>query len=195
MRPRVLRRRFFHAKDYALNDDLPGVRLAKRRGYRWIDLNIHVTAPSKPGRTDWRVVVTHWRFPLQHGWRDPLGLLRADVPVDQMTFEQVGRLRHRRRPSARIRPLSQVLRWCKRLGIAVELEAKDSPLLATSDVAWARIRDLVREIGVRVEVKSIVGLGRGWERLARARRAGLTAFPIRTTAADARAHGFDRYRP
>lgn len=186
--PKILRRRFFHAKDYALNDDLAGVRAARRLRFLWIDLNIHVTA-------DRQVVVTHWRRPMKDGgWYDPLGVLDRDTPVDEMTFAQLSRLRHRRRRGARIRRLSTLLRACRRLGIRPELEAKDSPAL-TEVAVWEAIADLLRETGVRAEVKAIVGLGRGWERLDAARRAGLTAFPIRTTAAAAREHGYTRYRP
>lgn len=186
--PRVLRRRFFHSRDYALNDDIAGVREARRRRFAWIDLNIHVTA-------DRQVVVTHWRRPMKDGgWYDPLRQLDPRTPVDKMTFAEVSRLRNRRRPGARIRRLSALLRACRRLRICPELEAKDSPAL-TEVAVWEAIADLLERTGVRAEVKSIVGLGPGWERLDAARRAGLPAFPIRTTAADARAHGFDRYRP
>lgn len=180
------RRRFFHASDYALNDDLPGVRLAKKRGYLWIDLNGHVTKDN-------RVVITHWRYPLQKGWRDPKKKIPSNRPVDQMTLAEVQRLRNRKRPGARIRTASQVFRACKKLRLSVEFEAKDSPAFAESDEPWIRLKALADSIGLRVEVKSLVWLGRGWQRLDRARKYFFT-FPIGTTAAAAKSKGYRYYR-
>lgn len=169
---RAAPRRVAHFKRYELNDSLDGVALARARGYRWIDLNFHVTA-------DGYLVCTHWGRPLEHGWYDPRGILNRHDAVWEMDVHEVKRLRHSRTRRARIVTARTILRRCKRLRIAVEFEAKNSPAFASSDAPWATLRRLVDDTGVRLIVKTIVPLDKGRARIARAKAAGFHVIALR----------------
>lgn len=160
-------RRFLHLADYALNDSLAGVRLAKRLRYRWIDLNFQVTR-------DGVIVCTHWSQPLKHGWRDPEGKLDRDARVWRMTWEEVGRLRHGAR---RIYRADQILPYAATLGVGVEFEVKASPLFEDART-WQGLRRLVGEHHVRVVVKAINTLGNAGLYLKRAHEAGFTTIVL-----------------
>lgn len=153
--------RFLHLADYALNDSLAGVRLAKKLHYGWIDLNFHVTR-------DGVIVCTHWSQPLRHGWRDPMGQLARDARVWQMTWEEVERLRHGKR---RIYRADQILAYATALGVGVEFEVKPSPLFEDART-WRGLRLLVDEHHVRIVVKAINTLGNAGLYLKRAHEAG-----------------------
>lgn len=185
---RVPPRRLFHHSRYELNDSPAGVRVAKRRRYRWIDLNFQVTA-------DGYVVCTHWARPLMHDWFDPRGIVNRRAYVWDMSVGEAKRLRHTRDKRAQIVTARTILAQCARLGISVELEVKESPAFAESDEPWAYLRRVVDETGARVEVKTIYRLGNSRARIRRANAHGFTTILIRATKAEATAAGADRYRP
>lgn len=161
--------RFLHLADYALNDSLAGVRLAKKLGYRWIDLNFQVTL-------DGVIVCTHWSNPLRHGWRDPLGKLDRDTRVWHMTWAEVQRLRHRR-SGRRIYTGLGILRYAARHGVGVEFEVKPSPGFKVSST-WAAIRRVADETELDIVVKAIHNLGDAGVYLKRAHEAGFTTIVL-----------------
>lgn len=157
-------RRLFHIASYALNDSFAGIRLAKRAGYKWIDLNFHVTLDGK-------LVCTHWGNPLMHGWYDPQKKLDIRTKVWNMTLSEVQRLRYHGRSGLRISTGGEVLRYAAKLKISVEFEAKESPQFNT-EAPWKRLRAAVDATGVNLIVKTISSLGKSGERLRAAHAQG-----------------------
>lgn len=161
--------RFLHLADYALNDSLAGVRLAKKLRFGWIDLNFQTTS-------DGTIVCTHWSQPLKHGWRDPLREIKPDTRVWQMTWAEVDRLRHRR-SGRRIYQAKTILRYAAQLGIGVEFEVKPSPWFG-SERTWAYLRRFADQHDVRMVVKAIHNLGDAGLYLKRAHDAGFTTIVL-----------------
>lgn len=160
---KAVRRHFAHFKN-PLNDSYAGLLLAVKLGYRWIDLNSHVTV-------DGHLVFIHDGRPLRRGWKDPKGELHRDTLVWNMTLEEVTRLRH---PSgARVHTVGWMLEQCVRLGLHVEFEAKNSPQF-TRPEPWERLKHYQRETGAVIVVKTISNLGNGPARLQAAHNQGFS---------------------
>lgn len=162
IKPRkAVRRHFAHFKN-PLNDSYAGLLLADKLGYRWMDLNAHVTA-------DGHLVFIHDGRPLRRGWTDPKGLLDRDTLVWNMTLEEVTRLRHPR--AGKVHTVGWMLKQAVRKGMHIEFEAKNSPQF-TRPEPWARLKAIQKETGCVIVVKTISNLGDAGGRLEEAHKAG-----------------------
>lgn len=156
---------FLHLTPYRKSNSIQGLETAARRGKDAIDL-------------DWRVGIdgalhnTHWERPMmKDGFYDPLAQVPRRTPVEQMTRDQVRRLRTR--DGYAINGPRVMLTKAAELGLRVEFEAKDSPGFADPAV-WSRLRRIVDETGVEVQVKTISNNGDALTRLKRAKAAMFT---------------------
>jgi glycerophosphoryl diester phosphodiesterase len=161
---RVPPRRFFHVaegKPYHLEDSRRGVLTAIRNRFRWIDLDCQVTKDGIP-------IITHWGRPMERdGFRDPLGKIDPHRSVEELTWEQVSRLRTR--DGYRIWRADDLCNLAIKCGLRVELELK-------TDAITERHLQVLRAALTkpkRVQVKTLSNLPKHpGMRLARAKRAG-----------------------
>lgn len=106
---------------YHVGNSVPGVFLAKRLGFRGIDLDTNASEDN----IAWGC---HWGKPmLRDGFRDPLGKLPRDTDIHRMVAEEVERLETA--DGHRIRRMSRLIKVARRIGLTVEVEAKPSPPL------------------------------------------------------------------
>lgn len=132
---------------YAFENSPAGIKFAAEHGYKSIDIDLQITKDGVP-------VATHWSKPMSRdGFYDPEGKLSKKTKVSQMTLAEVMRLRNRDGQS-RIYPVSQLMGEFKKHGIAPDFEAKDDPRFK-SDQVMGYLANLVRQTGVKANMKSI----------------------------------------
>lgn len=137
---------------YAFENSPAGIQFAAEHGYSSIDLDMQITKDGVP-------VATHWSQPMaKDGFFDPEHKLRPNTKVSDMTLAEVMRLRNKDGQS-RIFPVETMIAELKKHGIAGDLEAKDDPRFA-SDEVMGYLADLVRQSGVKANLKSIDRGGR-----------------------------------
>jgi murein DD-endopeptidase MepM/ murein hydrolase activator NlpD len=77
------------SQTYAFENSPEGIRFAAKQGYDSIDLDIQITKDKIP-------VATHWGQPMiKEDFYDPTNQIPRDTRVEEMTLEQISRLRHR----------------------------------------------------------------------------------------------------
>lgn len=149
---------------YAFENSPAGIKYAAEHGFASIDIDMQITKDGVP-------VATHWSKPMaKDGFYDPLGQLKPNTKVSQMTLAEVMRLRNKDGQS-RIYPLSTIVGELKKNGIAGDFEAKDDPRFAT-DQMMGYIADLVRGAGIKANMKSINRGPRSMDILKAAQRSG-----------------------
>lgn len=132
---------------YAFENSPAGIAFAAKHGYASIDIDMQITKDGVP-------VATHWSQPLKKdGFYDPLGKLDKNTKVSDMTLAEVMRLRNKDGQS-QIYPMSTMIEQLKKHGIAGDLEAKDDKRFAT-DKVMGYLADLVRDAGIKANLKSI----------------------------------------
>lgn len=160
---------------YAFENTPQGIKFAAEHGYASIDLDMHITK-------DGQMVATHWSQPMKKdGFFDPQGKLEPATRVEDMTLAEVMRLRNEDGQS-RIYPMSTMIEHLKKNGIAGDLEAKDDARFA-SDEVMGKLADMVRDSGVRANLKSIDRGDRSFDTLEAAQRHG---FWVRTATGNGR---------
>lgn len=159
--------RFTHLTPYHRNNSVRGLKVAARTT-RAIDLDVQVTA-------DGVLVCTHWGRPLLlDGYRDPAGKIRLTRHINTLTLAEVSRLRTR--DGYRIWTLRSMLRRSAKLGLRVEIEAKESRALERRKT-WKPVARQVQRLKLNAVVKTISDLGgrrRAGRRMRAAHRAGLS---------------------
>jgi len=132
---------------YAFENSPAGIKFAADHGYSSIDIDMQITKDGVP-------VATHWSKPMsKDGFYDPEHKLSPNTKVSEMTLAEVMRLRNKDGQS-RIFPVSTMLGELKKHGIAGDLEAKNDPRFATDEV-MGHLADMVRQSGVKANLKSI----------------------------------------
>lgn len=132
---------------YAFENSPAGVEFAAKNGYTSIDIDMQITKDGVP-------VATHWSKPLaKDGFYDPEGKIKEGTKVSEMTLAEVTRLRNKDGQS-QIHPMSTMIKQLKKHGIAGDLEAKDDNRFA-SDEVMGQLADMVREAGVKANLKTI----------------------------------------
>lgn len=132
---------------YAFENSPAGIKYAAEHGYSSIDLDMQITK-------DGVLVNTHWSQPmLKDGFYDPEHKLDPKTKVSDMTFAEISRLRNDDGQS-RIHTLASQIALLKKYRIAGDLEAKDDPRFAT-DKVMDEVASLVRQAGIKANVKSI----------------------------------------
>lgn len=132
---------------YAFENSPAGIKFAAEHGYKSIDIDLQITKDGVP-------VATHWSKPMaRDGFYDPEGRLGKKTKVSQMTLAEVMRLRNKDGQS-RIYPVSQLMGEFKKHGISPDFEAKDDPRFK-SDQVMGYLANLVRQTGVKANMKSI----------------------------------------
>ena len=160
---------------YAFENTPEGIQFAADRGYASIDLDMQLTKDGIP-------VATHWSQPMQKdGFYDPSHKLGGDTKISEMTLAEVMRLRNEDGQS-QIYPMSTMIEELKKNGIAGDLEAKDDPRFA-DDKVMGGIAQMVRNSGIRANLKSIDRGSRSFDILEAAQKQG---FWVRTAAGNNR---------
>ena len=160
---------------YAFENTPEGIKFAADHGYASIDLDMHITK-------DGQMVATHWSQPMKKdGFFDPQGKLSSGTRVEDMTLAEVMRLRNEDGQS-RIYPMSTMIEHLKKNNIAGDLEAKDDARFA-SDEVMGKLADMVRDSGIRANLKSIDRGERSNDNLEAAQRHG---FWVRTATGNGR---------
>ena len=149
---------------YAFENSPAGIKFAAEHGYKSIDIDLQITKDGVP-------VATHWSKPMaKDGFYDPEGRLGKNTKVSQMTLAEVMRLRNKDGQS-RIYPVSQLMGEFKKHGIAADFEAKDDPRFKT-DKVMGYLANLVRQTGIKANMKSIDRGPRSLEILKAAQKQG-----------------------
>ena len=158
----VPRRRVFHVhhRAYHFEDSQRGILTAIRLLFGWIDLDCHVTG-------DGVLVITHWPRPMIHdGFVDPGPTENQPWPkvhprttVEELTWEQVSRLRTRRR-HYRISRADRLVPIATNRGLNVELEMKS---LAITSAQLVALRTALGTDADRVQVKALPQFVEGLE--------------------------------
>ncbi len=112
----------FHRKSgqpYAFENSFEGIDYAAKHGYKAIDIDVMVTK-------DGVLVGSHAWKPLESGimggFKDPLGKLKKDTRLSEMTLAEVSRLRHE--DGYKISTLEDLIIHAKTKGINLILEMK-----------------------------------------------------------------------
>ncbi len=152
---------------YAFENSPAGIKFAAKNGYSSIDIDMQITKDGVP-------VATHWSKPLEKdGFYDPKGKIKKGTKVSEMTLAEVMRLRNKDGQS-QIYPMSTMIKELKKHGIAGDLEAKDDPRFAT-DKMMGYLADLVRDSGIKANLKSINRGSRSEKILRKAQQHGFYA--------------------
>jgi hypothetical protein len=167
-----------------IENSLRGIRLARRRRYDAIDIDLQITeadphcplGPDDPEHVDGvcygHVVGTHWARPMvQDGFHDPQHRIPRYTKVRRMTIAQVLRLVSGR---SRINRIARLLRRCARLGVAAVVEPKGDPRFR-QDRVWEYIVAVADDVGATLSVRA---LPENAAALPPARRAGAEAWQI-----------------
>lgn len=160
---------FLHATPYYKYDSIQGVEQAAEMGAdRAIDLDWHVTR-------DGVIVNTHGDKPLESGFYDPLKLVPRDKTVEQMTWQEVQRLRA---PGGyAIQRAETMFALAAKLGVRIEFEAKNSKAFENVKT-WQQVRKLAEENGLMarglIQMKTLSTIPGAPARLAAAHAAGFT---------------------
>lgn len=132
---------------YAFENSPAGIEFAAKKGYTSIDIDMQITKDGVP-------VATHWSKPLEKdGFYDPQGKIKEGTRVSEMTLAEVMRLRNKDGRS-QIYPMATMIKELKKHGIAGDLEAKDDNRFA-SDEVMGQLADMVREAGIKANLKTI----------------------------------------
>lgn len=99
-------------------------------------------------------VGTHWRRPLEHGFRDPLRWVRRrkipkDTPVEKLTYEQLHSFVAGR--GYRIWLTDRLLAECAKVGIGAVIEPKGGPAY-TLDRTWRHLHDVAEDVGCHLRM-------------------------------------------
>lgn len=156
-----------------VENSIRGVRRAKRRRKKSIDLDLQMTK-------DGVIVGTHWALPMVHdGFFDPLGKISRHTPISELTWAEVSRLRAVTRGRAyRIHRIEELLAACERYGRVALLEPKGDHRFR-ADPPWQHITLVADDFGTTVSVRA---LPQNAAALPPARRAGLRAWEIKEAA-------------
>jgi hypothetical protein len=156
-------------KTYAFENSPAGIKFAADHNYSSIDIDMQITKDGVP-------VATHWAQPMKRdGFHDPLGKLGKNTKISDMTLAEVMRLRNKDGKS-RIYPVATMIDLLKKNGISGDLEAKNDPRFAT-DRVMGYLADLVRNAGIKANLKTIYHGSRSDRILAKAQEYG---FWVRT---------------
>jgi len=157
-------RSFAHLEPYYFNNSIRGLDYAVARGYRWIDLDANV---SKDG-TVWN---EHWARISVDGY-SARGVSR-NATVGSLTDKQMERLAgpHRFHPHR----MTTMFRAAARRHINIEMEAKGGRRFERPKT-YVKLRTLSRELGVRVQVKTLTSIGGCRAALRRLRAASKAGF-------------------
>lgn len=160
---------------YAFENSPAGIKFAAENGYESIDIDMLITKDGVP-------VATHYARPMEKdGFYDPQGKLAPNTRVSEMTLAEVRRLRNKDGES-QIYSLSTMVELLKKHGIAGDLEAKNDPRFA-DDQMMGQIADLVRDTGIRANLKTIDYGPQAYQVLEAAQRQG---FWVRTASGNER---------
>lgn len=174
--------RVFHEKPYWRGDSLRAIKRAKRRGYRYIDQNVNLTAgdPDAEARDERPVaVVKHWPEPRKDGFtrivpergrrREPHRMPR-DQSIARLPWSVVSRLR-RRVGSARYYRARTHMVVCADTGIILCAEVKGDRRFGHRQV-MRDLRDDAKIAGGVVYVMTLQNLGDPLARLKAAKQEG-----------------------
>ena len=160
---------------YAFENTPEGIKFAADNGYESIDLDMLITK-------DGHMVATHYSQPMKKdGFYDPLKKIDESTKVSDMTLAEVMRLRNEDGQS-QIYPMSRMIEELKKNGIAGDFEAKNDSRFTTDEVMGG-FADMVRDSGIRANLKSIDRSSESREILEAAQRQG---FWVRTAAGNDR---------
>lgn len=160
---------------YAFENTPEGIKFAADNGYESIDLDMLITK-------DGHMVATHYSQPMKKdGFYDPLKKVDEGTKVSDMTLAEVMRLRNEDGQS-QIYPMSRMIEELKKNGIAGDFEAKNDSRFTTDEV-MGQFADMVRDSGIRANLKSIDRSSESREILEAAQRQG---FWVRTAAGNDR---------
>lgn len=172
-------RRRYHrgpGQPYRFENSERGLAFARARGYEWIDIDCNY-ARGRLGDGRWAPVVpiaTHWDEIDTEGF-DPEGRYPAGTRWRDLTWAQVRALRTADRPPYRVLRMDQMVRAVARAGFTgMEWEAKTGPAFEDPRT-YLPILALARRLGLRIEVKTLYGLGgveASYRRLRAAKLAG-----------------------
>ena len=162
-------------KLYPVANTPEGIKFAADNGYESIDLDMLITK-------DGHMVATHYSQPMKKdGFYDPLKKIDEGTKVSDMTLAEVMRLRNEDGQS-QIYPMSRMIEELKKNGIAGDFEAKNDSRFTTDEVMGG-FADMVRDSGIRANLKSIDRSSESREILEAAQRQG---FWVRTAAGNDR---------
>lgn len=110
-------------KTYAMENSPEGVKIAAREGYDSIDLDWQITKDGVP-------VNTHWGQPMaKDGFYDPLHQLPENTQVNDMTLEEITRLRNKDGQS-QIHSLEDMAKVLAQYNMNLSMEFKTGALTA-----------------------------------------------------------------
>ncbi len=165
--------KFAHLMPYHFNNSPQGLKAARKKGYKGIDLDAMI---SKDGV----VVNTHWADVLKRGgFYDPKKKLPKNITVKKLNADQLFSLKSKGGYS--IHSMEEMFKLAKKEGLRVEFELKGSKGFEYGHGGLTRLKEMkaiADRIGVQVQVKTISTTPGAKARLKAAHRAGFTTFVL-----------------
>lgn len=162
-------RRFFHVPKgvpYSVENSYIGLWAAWRKGFKWIDVDLHVTK-------DGEVIAAHWAHPRQDGFilpawfKDKYGpdpMIRDVVWADLQKLRSAPRSYYGKTFVNQYRTAKEMMAQAKRLGLSIEFEPKGDRDFGVPGL-WLTLAGDAIDVGLptsRIEVKTLTSIP-GWK--------------------------------
>ena len=173
-------REVFHEDSpYRLQNSMRGLRVAARTA-SWIDIDSNYCWDA--ARRHRVPVATHWPRADRERFNDPLGLVSPDAVFADLTLPEVRRLRSSDPVPYRISTMVEMVRAAARVGLeGIEWEVKGGAAFERPST-YSRVLDVASEVGIAINVKTLVHIGgrdAALRRLRAAKQAGAVTMLLR----------------